>query len=281
MKFEEQMFPIRSVIFSPAVFNKNKKYLISTSEDGFIFFYTYNYTDLKFDPKSLHRKSKFDSERAVNICVDMTTGGVLLGLMHTFGIKQEVSKPKSKKEQLIKSDVQSAIRIFSLCDEMGPKEEWKTTYHKSHSECVYTLRFSHNTFRFASACDKDTNAFIWTYDKSNKKWDSIIIGITTTADTKKLLRGKSKQSLESAFVEEIVFSCDDKYMITTLTDISIKVWNSESGEFVRHFKYHSEKISVIEGHPSYGHIFLSAGYDSNIFIYDVIKGTILKRVSFL
>ena len=245
----------------------------------------------------------------------MTPGGLLIGLIHTFGLRQEISGPKSKKETPSKSEIQSAIRIFSVCEETGLKQEWKSTYHKSHSDCVYSIRFAHNSFRFdlsgfcflfnqiffirfATACDKDTNAFIWTFDKANKKWDSIIIGINAKKGAQKLLRGlstfplnvwsifyfilflgKSKQSTEeSLFVDEIIFSCDDKYCITTLTDESIKVWNSESGEVIQHFeKYHERKISVIESHPTYGHIFLSAGYDSKIYIFDIIKGIVIKQ----
>ncbi|CAG2183108.1 unnamed protein product, partial [Oppiella nova] len=178
---------------------------------------------LEFTPNSVHRKTKYDNERAVNICCDFSTGGLLLGVVHTFGIPKEASRPKSKKtyNPSINKTIQSAIRIINISDD-SIKEEWKYTQHKTHAECEYSFAFSHNTFRFASGCDNDSNVFVWSFDKGNKKWDSIIIDINAK-DNKKILRGKSKKSLDSSvFVDEFTFSCDDKYLIMILSDNSMK-----------------------------------------------------------
>lgn len=278
VKFEEQVFPIRTLLFSSSAFD-NYKYLVSTSEDGFVFLYEYNYKTLVFKKKSVYRKGKYDGQRAHNIAVDTSSGGVLFGSVYTLGLVSPSAKPKSKKEPFVKSRVQSAIRICSLSDELGLKEEWKTASLKTHTDCVYSFRFSNTSFRFANACDSDPNVLIWSFDRANKKWDSIIIDISATTGSKKLLRGKSKQLLENTvFVDELIFSVDDKYLITVLTDISVKVWNSESGELIHHFaNYHSKKISVIERHPILSNVFLSAGYDSKIFIYDITKGVAIRR----
>ncbi|CAG2182266.1 unnamed protein product, partial [Oppiella nova] len=85
-RLDEQIFPIRTVRFSPFAYEDDKKYLISVSTDGFIYFYAYDVNTLEFTPNSVHRKTKYDNERAVNICCDFSTGGLLLGVVHTFGI---------------------------------------------------------------------------------------------------------------------------------------------------------------------------------------------------
>ncbi|XP_054157075.1 bromodomain and WD repeat-containing protein 1-like [Oppia nitens] len=285
-KLDEQVYPIRSIHFSPVSMvvnnDQNKKYLISTSEDGFIYFYAYDDKSLKFTAKAVHRKTRYDNERAVNVCCDYSTGGLLLAVIHTAGHNSdEPVRPSSKLTNLLaKKSVQSVIRVFSLTDEQfGAKEEWKCSQHKTHLDCVYSLRFCHNSFRFACTCDQDTNAYVWSFDKANKKWDSIILDINAKQN-KKSLRGSPKHQLteELTFVDELTFSCDDRYLLTDLTDCSIKVYDSESGELVRHFNtQHTNKISIIECHPIVGHMFLTASYDSNIFIYDILQGVVVNR----
>jgi bromodomain and WD repeat domain-containing protein 1/3 len=85
--------------------------------------------------------------------------------------------------------------------------------------------------------------------------------------------------LNSVFVDEIEWSCADSYLITSLTDDSIKVWNSESGLLLKHFENnHNNKIACLDCHPIEDHIFISGGHDGRIFVYDILNGNIIFRV---
>lgn len=81
-------------------------------------------------------------------------------------------------------------------------------------------------------------------------------------------------------VSMVGWTCDDVHVITSLSDHSLKVWYSISGQ-LRHILYgHDEEVFVIESHPKDGRIFLSGGHDGKIIIWDILTGTAIKRVLF-
>lgn len=276
-KLDKHGFPIISLTFSPLTIDSNG-YLISTSNDGFMFFWKYEKKTNIFTNEPEFRRTKYDNCRAQNMCYCSSSGGLLIGLIHTFEVENKgPSKPMSKKD--IENHFQCAIRIFSFNDDSGPLEVWKTTHFKSHEDCEYSLRFAKSGFRFASGCNKDSNASVWSFDKPNKKWDQIIID-TNKKDNKKVLRVRGKKSITSddVFVDEIIWSSGDTYVITSLSDFSVKVWKSVSGELVRHYdKNHEKAICTLESHPIHDYIFLSGGFDGKLFIYNINKGTILTK----
>jgi WD40 repeat protein len=74
------------------------------------------------------------------------------------------------------------------------------------------------------------------------------------------------------------WTCDDVHVITSLSDHSLKVWFSQTGQ-LRHILYgHEEEVFVIEAHPKDSRIFLSGGHDGAIILWDVISGTSIKTV---
>jgi WD40 repeat protein len=79
-------------------------------------------------------------------------------------------------------------------------------------------------------------------------------------------------------VSMVGWTCDDVHVITSLSDHSLKVWFSQTGQ-LRHILYgHEEEVFVIEAHPKDSRIFLSGGHDGAIILWDVISGTSIKTV---
>lgn len=149
VKLNRHAFSVSAIEFSPITLENNDKYLISTSADGFMFFWKYNIVSNQFDSEPKFRRTKYDNYRAHKMCTAFSSGGLLIAVIHTFETEtHSPSKPKSKKEVNPQSLFQSAIRVFSLSDDSGPAEVWKQTHFKTHDNCDYSLKFCNKSFRF-------------------------------------------------------------------------------------------------------------------------------------
>lgn len=67
-------------------------------------------------------------------------------------------------------------------------------------------------------------------------------------------------------------------MITSLTDYKIKVWEAKSGHLKYTLKGHDAKIAIIDPHPIIGDIFLTAGYDGKIIVWNINDGDFIINV---
>lgn len=70
-------------------------------------------------------------------------------------------------------------------------------------------------------------------------------------------------------------------MITALSDYSIKVWDSNTGRLHRILKFHANTIKVLNPHPKDHNVFLSAGLDGSIIIWDLTSGNFINEVKVL
>lgn len=73
------------------------------------------------------------------------------------------------------------------------------------------------------------------------------------------------------------WTCDDTYVITSLSDHSLKVWESDTGKLKHELYSHEDEVFVIEAHPRDPRIFLSGGHDGRIILWDVVTGQVLKK----
>ena len=78
-------------------------------------------------------------------------------------------------------------------------------------------------------------------------------------------------------VTMVSWSQDDEYVITAVSDCSLKVWNSHTGRLVHVLQGHTDEAYVLEHNPVDKRIMLSAGHDGNIIIWDIIAGTMIKK----
>ncbi len=171
-RLDRHIFPVVSLKFSPlCIENSSNKYLISTSEEGFTFYWKYNSVNNEFESDPEFKKTKYDNYRAQSITTAYSSGGLLMAVIHTYEV--QMKKPENQ--------FNSAIRVFSFNDDSGPHEVWKSIDIKSHDRCEYSLKFSNKSFRlvikyfcfsiqfknynysvlnyrFASGCSKDSNA---------------------------------------------------------------------------------------------------------------------------
>lgn len=153
-------------------------------------------------------------------------------------------------------------------------------------------------------------------------WTSFVLDVTKSLDyaseTKRpaepiqdrnssppLTRGQAAaNSLPKIRVIMVAWDCCDENVMTSLTNYTIKVWNSqtktlvsvlkvqldlyligfnilryilESSVFTFTIQAHTDEAYCLEPHPTDKRIFLSAGHDGNVFLWDVTCGKIIMN----
>ncbi|KAG0227890.1 Bromodomain and WD repeat-containing protein 3 [Actinomortierella wolfii] len=93
---------------------------------------------------------------------------------------------------------------------------------------------------------------------------------TTSADTPRIVP------------KQAVWSLDDKSIVLTTSLGEIKVFDAKTGEWKYTLKGHARytEIYVVDVHPVDPRLVLTAGYDGNIFLWDIREGKQLRQWSF-
>lgn len=73
------------------------------------------------------------------------------------------------------------------------------------------------------------------------------------------------------------WDCSDEWVITAVSDYTLKIWRSSNGALEKVLTGHTDEIYVLESHPHDTHVVLSAGHDGQLFIWDIIKGEVIMK----
>ncbi len=74
-------------------------------------------------------------------------------------------------------------------------------------------------------------------------------------------------------VTMVEWTNDDMFIITAVSDNSVKIWDSNAGQLVHILRGHQAEVFVLENNPMDPRILLSAGHDGHIILWDLTKGT--------
>lgn len=88
-------------------------------------------------------------------------------------------------------------------------------------------------------------------------------------------QGSSGTQNEKKAVTMVQWSTDDRFAITAVANYELKVWNSHSGSLVTTLKGHSSLVYTLEPHPLTGNVFLSAGHDGYLKVWDISTSSCL------
>ncbi|XP_054900127.1 PH-interacting protein isoform X1 [Poeciliopsis prolifica] len=235
---------ITSLQFSPLC-SGSKRYLSSTGADGTICFWQWDARTLKFG----QRPSKFTERSRPGvqmICSSFSAGGMFLATGSTDHI----------------------IRVYYF----GSGQPEKISELESHTDKVDSIQFSHCSDRFVSG-SRDGTARIWQLQPQG--WKSILLDMQTK------LPGKYnppplEDKVTKLKVTMVAWDRHDSTVITAANNLTLKVWNSITGNLVHVLMGHEDEVFVLEPHPFDPRILFSAGHDGNCIVWDLARGVKIR-----
>ncbi|CAK1554474.1 unnamed protein product [Leptosia nina] len=150
------------------------------------------------------------------------------------------------------------VRIYSVAVG-GPRRVLETAVHL---DAVDSIAWAHCGLRFVSG-SKDGTAALWTLYAT--QWRHSLLKTFTADDQKKLK------------VTMVCWDCSDEYVMTAVSDNTVRVWCSRTCTQVRVLSGHRDEAYVLEAHPYLPGVLLSAGHDGQLFVWDATSGEILAQ----
>ncbi|XP_060608929.2 PH-interacting protein isoform X1 [Anolis sagrei] len=234
---------ITSLQFSPLC-SGSKRYLSSTGADGTICFWLWDAGTLKINP----RPTKFTERPRPGvqmICSSFSAGGMFLATGSTDHI----------------------IRVYFF----GSGQPEKISELEFHTDKVDSIQFSNTSSRFVSG-SRDGTARIWMYKK--KEWKSILLDMATRP------AGQNAQGVEDKItklkVTMVAWDRHDNSVITAVNNMTLKVWDSFTGQLIHVLMGHEDEVFVLESHPFDPRVLFSAGHDGNVIVWDLAKGVKIR-----
>ncbi|TRY87016.1 hypothetical protein DNTS_009121, partial [Danionella cerebrum] len=235
---------ITSLQFSPLC-SGSKRFLSSTGADGTICFWQWDACTLKFG----QRPSKFIERPRPGvqmICSSFSAGGMFLATGSTDHI----------------------IRVYYF----GGGQPEKISELESHTDKVDSIQFSHSGDRFVSG-SRDGTARIWQLQQQD--WRSILLDMASK------LPGKYnppplEDKVTKLKVTMVAWDCNDSTVITAANNLTLKVWNSYTGNLIHVLMGHEDEVFVLEPHPFDSRVLFSAGHDGNAIVWDLTRGVKIR-----
>uniref|UniRef100_A0A672N7W8 Pleckstrin homology domain interacting protein n=1 Tax=Sinocyclocheilus grahami TaxID=75366 RepID=A0A672N7W8_SINGR len=235
---------ITSLQFSPLC-SGNKRFLSSTGADGTICFWQWDARTLKFG----QRPSKFIERPRPGvqmICSSFSAGGMFLATGSTDHI----------------------IRVYYFGDGQPEKISELESHTVCNAFCVINLCLC----RFVSG-SRDGTARIWQLQQQD--WRSILLDMATKLPGKynpPLLEDK----VTKLKVTMVAWDCNDNTVITAANNLTLKVWNSYTGNLIHVLMGHEDEVFVLEPHPFDSRVLFSAGHDGNAIVWDLARGVKIR-----
>uniref|UniRef100_A0AAQ5XVB5 Bromo domain-containing protein n=1 Tax=Amphiprion ocellaris TaxID=80972 RepID=A0AAQ5XVB5_AMPOC len=140
-------------------------------------------------------------------------------------------------------------------------------YFKLHKSVFMNL-----CCRFVSG-SRDGTARIWQLQPQG--WRSILLDMQT-----KLPGYYNPPPLEDKVtklkVTMVAWDRHDSTVITAANNLTLKVWNSITGNLVHVLMGHEDEVFVLEPHPFDPRILFSAGHDGNCIVWDLARGVKIR-----
>uniref|UniRef100_A0AAX7U7I8 Bromo domain-containing protein n=1 Tax=Astatotilapia calliptera TaxID=8154 RepID=A0AAX7U7I8_ASTCA len=131
---------------------------------------------------------------------------------------------------------------------------------------------SHTVSQFVSG-SRDGTARIWQLHPQG--WKSILLDMQTK------LPGKYnppplEDKVTKLKVTMVAWDRHDSTVITAANNLTLKVWNSITGNLVHVLMGHEDEVFVLEPHPFDPRILFSAGHDGNCIVWDLARGVKIR-----
>ncbi|CAG9575003.1 unnamed protein product [Danaus chrysippus] len=150
------------------------------------------------------------------------------------------------------------VRVYAL-EAAGPRRVLEMA---AHTDAVDSLAWAHRGLRFVSG-SKDGTAALWTLHAT--QWRHT------------LLRAQQPDEPRKLKVTMVCWDASDEFVVTAVSDRTLRVWCSRRGEQLRSLAGHRDEAYVLEAHPRLPGVLLSAGHDGQLFVWHVMEEEPLAR----
>uniref|UniRef100_A0A674BZK7 Pleckstrin homology domain interacting protein n=1 Tax=Salmo trutta TaxID=8032 RepID=A0A674BZK7_SALTR len=233
---------ITSLQFSPLV-SGSKRFLSSTGADGTICFWQWDARTLKFGqgPGKFTERSRPGVQM---ICSSFSAGGMFLATGSTDHI----------------------IRVFYFGSGQPQKISELETHTDNGLSCVCVCAC---VCVFVSG-SRDGTARIWQLHQ--QEWRSILLDM----QAKKYNPPPLEDKVTKLKVTMVAWDRHDNTVITAANNLTLKVWNSTTGNLIHILMGHEDEVFVLEPHPFDPRILFSAGHDGNAIVWDLARGVKIR-----
>lgn len=236
---------ITSVIFCPLILKDDKRYLVSTGNDGCVCFWKWNVITSEFDSKP-HKFIERPKAGCHILASSFSRGGTFLAVGST----------------------DHYVRVYHVD---APLEPAKILEIEAHSDQVDSLLFSNRSLRLVSG-SKDGTANIWFFER--QVWKNIRLSMSEQLPHEPKI---DEAELKKIRVNMVAWNCDDTFVLTSASDNSLRVWESKTGKLVHSLREHKDDAFVVEAHPFDPRLVLTGGHDGYIIVWDIIRGTVVNK----
>ncbi|KAF7474186.1 PH-interacting protein [Marmota monax] len=77
-------------------------------------------------------------------------------------------------------------------------------------------------------------------------------------------------------VTMVAWDRHDNTVITAVNNMTLKVWNSYTGQLIHVLMGHEDEVFVLEPHPFDPRVLFSAGHDGNVIVWDLARGVKIR-----
>ncbi|XP_073482941.1 PH-interacting protein isoform X2 [Aquarana catesbeiana] len=232
---------ITSLQFSPLC-SGSKRFLSSTGADGTICFWLWDAGTLKINPRPI-KYTERPRPGVQMICSSFSSGGMFLATGSTDHM----------------------IRVYYF----GSGQPEKISELEFHTDKVDSIQFSNGSSRFVSG-SRDGTARIWQYKK--REWKSILLDMATRPTGAQGVEDKTTKLK----VTMVAWDRHDNSVITAVSNMTLKVWNSYTGQLIHILMGHEDEVFVLESHPFDPRVLFSAGHDGNVIVWDLARGVKIR-----
>jgi bromodomain and WD repeat domain-containing protein 1/3 len=102
---------------------------------------------------------------------------------------------------------------------------------EAHSDRVDSIQWANTGLRFISG-SKDGSALIWRYEK--QEWRTVRLRMSCRLEG--VSTATAEELSQKLKVTMVTWSRDDRYLITAVSDFSIKIWDSSTGKLLRLYR---------------------------------------------
>ncbi|XP_043242655.1 PH-interacting protein-like [Amphibalanus amphitrite] len=229
-----------------------QRLLVSTANDGCVAFWSYRDKErpgggrpgVQFASRPVKINERVRPGQAQLICAAFSAGGTFLAI----------------------GGADHHVRVYRTDFSDGPERILEL---EAHSDRVDSIQWCHSGCRFVSG-SKDGTAIVWTFER--QEWCQRKLVMERRPEFREPHDDGRQRPLR---VNMVRWTTDDAYVVTTVSDTSLRVWEATTGRLLHVLAGHTDEVFVVESHPKEPRLVLTAGHDGRLFIWDVWSGVAL------